>query len=193
MLKRIFDEIGDDVFVLLVDESSDVFGKEQMAIVLRYVNTHGLIKERFVRLVHAMETSSSVLKSSIDIHFAKHNLSSSRLRRQGITNTLSRGLQKKDQEMSEAVSMVESTKAVLQNFRECGFDKVLAKLALVLPVATASVERSFSSMKRIKSSLRNRISDDFLNACVICAVEVDELVNVTNEDVIERFQKMKTR
>ncbi|XP_076942844.1 uncharacterized protein LOC143612849 [Bidens hawaiensis] len=66
-------------------------------------------------------------------------------------------------------------------------------LALVLPVATASVERSFSAMKRIKSSLRNRISDDFLNACVICVVEVDELVNVTNEDVIECFQKMKTR
>ena len=41
--------------------------------------------------------------------------------------------------------------------------------------------------------LRNRIGDDFLNACVICAVEVDELLNVTNEDVIERFQKMKTR
>ncbi|XP_076954089.1 uncharacterized protein LOC143628358 [Bidens hawaiensis] len=29
--------------------------------------------------------------------------------------------------MVEAVSMVESTKAVLQNFRESGFDKVLAK------------------------------------------------------------------
>ncbi|XP_076910807.1 uncharacterized protein LOC143568566 [Bidens hawaiensis] len=262
----------------------------------------------------------------------------------GITDTLSRILQKKDQEMVEAVSMVESTKTVLHNFRESGFDKVLAKvskfcgkhdiqmldmkkdyvssrsrnqrnkitnqhyfkvdcfnvimdklhqefgdrfnevdmellknmaalsprdsfsqfnastllrlselypydfddrekiklehqlslyhqsvlkdtnfanlktiadlskmmvktrkhlsyhlvyrllkLALVLPVATASVEISFSAMKRIKSSLRNRISDDFLNACVICAVEVDKLVNVTNEDVIERFQKMKTR
>ncbi|KAK9073933.1 hypothetical protein SSX86_006527 [Deinandra increscens subsp. villosa] len=69
----------------------------------------------------------------------------------------------------------------------------LLKLALVLPVATATVERSFSAMKRVKSSLRNRIGDDFLNACVICAVEKDELANVINEDVIERFQKMKSR
>ncbi|XP_076902894.1 uncharacterized protein LOC143557785 [Bidens hawaiensis] len=83
VLKHIFDEIGDDVFALLVDESSDVSGKEQMAIVLRYVDAHGLIKERFVGLVHVMETSSSVLKSSIDTFFAKHNLSSSRLRGQG--------------------------------------------------------------------------------------------------------------
>ncbi|KAD2392965.1 hypothetical protein E3N88_39942 [Mikania micrantha] len=37
-------------------------------------------------------------------------------------------------------------------------------LALVLPVATATVERCFSAMKRVKSSLRNRIGDDFLNA-----------------------------
>ncbi|KAK1427789.1 hypothetical protein QVD17_16484 [Tagetes erecta] len=69
----------------------------------------------------------------------------------------------------------------------------LLKLALVLPFATATVERCFSAMKRVKSSFRNRIGDEFLNACVICAVEVDELSDVTNEDVIERFKKMKTR
>lgn len=47
----------------------------------------------------------------------------------------------------------------------------LLKLALVLPVATATVERCFSAMKLVKSVLRNRICDDFLSACVICAVE----------------------
>ncbi|XP_076909138.1 uncharacterized protein LOC143566280 [Bidens hawaiensis] len=82
-LKRLFDEICDDVFALVVDESSDVSEKEQMAIVLRYVDTHGLIKERFVGLVQVMEAFSSVLKSSIDTFFAKHNLSLSRLRGQG--------------------------------------------------------------------------------------------------------------
>nr|XP_043615990.1 zinc finger MYM-type protein 1-like [Erigeron canadensis] len=75
VLKSIFKDIGDDVFALLVDESSDVSKKEQMAIVLRYVDTHGLVKERFVGLVHVMETSSSSLKASIDEFFVKHNLS----------------------------------------------------------------------------------------------------------------------
>ena len=69
----------------------------------------------------------------------------------------------------------------------------LLKLALVLPVATATVERCFSAMKIVKSDLRNRIGDAFLNACVICAVEIEALAKVTNEDVINRFQKMKTR
>ncbi|XP_076905365.1 uncharacterized protein LOC143561109 [Bidens hawaiensis] len=45
-----------------VDESSDVSKKEQMAIVLRYVDKRGLVKESFVGLVHVMETSSSALK-----------------------------------------------------------------------------------------------------------------------------------
>ncbi|KAI3673345.1 hypothetical protein L6452_39463 [Arctium lappa] len=69
----------------------------------------------------------------------------------------------------------------------------LLKLALVLPVATATVERCFSAMKIVKTSLRNRICDAFLNGCVICAVEKEGLAHVTNEDVMTRFQVMKTR
>ncbi|XP_071700081.1 uncharacterized protein [Rutidosis leptorrhynchoides] len=69
----------------------------------------------------------------------------------------------------------------------------LLKLALVLPVATATVERCFSSMKIIKSNLRNRIGEEFLNACVICAVEREALVEVKDEDVMERFNNMRLR
>ena len=36
---------------------------------------------------------------------------------------------------------------------------LLVKLALTLPVATTTVERSFSAMKYIKNELRNRIGD----------------------------------
>ena len=69
----------------------------------------------------------------------------------------------------------------------------LLKLALVLPVATATVERCFSTMKLVKSYLRNRIGDDYLNDCLISAIEKEALAKVTNDDVIDRFQKMKTR
>ena len=37
----------------------------------------------------------------------------------------------------------------------------LLKLALTLPVATASVERCFSTMKLMKTYLRNRMGDEF--------------------------------
>ena len=69
----------------------------------------------------------------------------------------------------------------------------LLKLALVLPVATASAERCFSAMKIIKSDLRNRISQGFLNSCVICGVEREALANISDEDVMNRFQKMTGR
>ncbi|XP_071708766.1 uncharacterized protein [Rutidosis leptorrhynchoides] len=83
VLECIFKEIGDDAFALLVDESSDISKKEQMAIVLRYVDTHGLVKERFVGLVHVKDTSSLSLKSSIDSFFTKHKVSLKQLRGQG--------------------------------------------------------------------------------------------------------------
>ena len=69
----------------------------------------------------------------------------------------------------------------------------LLKLALILPVATASVERCFSAMKIVKSDLRNRIGEDFLNSCVICVVEKEALSNVKDEDVMNRFQNMRDR
>ena len=69
----------------------------------------------------------------------------------------------------------------------------LLKLVLTLPVATATVERCFSAMKIVKTSLRNRISDQFLNDCVICFVEKELFEKVTNEVVVKRFQTMESR
>ena len=83
IVKSIVEEIGGDVFCLLVDESADVSDKEQMAVVLRYVDKSGLIKERLIGIVHVSETSASCLKSSIDILFGKHGLSIKQVRGQG--------------------------------------------------------------------------------------------------------------
>ena len=82
VIKSILQEIGDDVFALLVDESSDISKKEQMAVVLRYV-TLGVVKERFVGLVHVKETSSATLKSAIDSLFSELHLSLTKIRGQG--------------------------------------------------------------------------------------------------------------
>ncbi|XP_071714925.1 uncharacterized protein [Rutidosis leptorrhynchoides] len=43
----------------------------------------------------------------------------------GLTNVLSRALQRKDQNILEAVSLVQGTKSTLQNFRLNGFDELL--------------------------------------------------------------------
>ncbi|XP_062202816.1 uncharacterized protein LOC133905119 [Phragmites australis] len=83
ILHSIIGDIGHDMFCLLVDESRDVSCKEQMVVILRYIDNCGLVKESFVGLVHVKETTSSNLKSCIDYLFAKFKLSLKQVRGQG--------------------------------------------------------------------------------------------------------------
>ena len=82
-LNAIMEEFKDDVFGLLVDESGDVSHKEQMGVVIRYVNKMGIVKERFIGVVHVQNTTSLSLKAGIDSLLAEHSLSLSRIRSQG--------------------------------------------------------------------------------------------------------------
>ena len=85
-----------------------------------------------------------------------------------------------------AVKMVETKKNTL-------FPLVyrLIELALVLPVATATVERVFSAMKIIKSDLRNSMWDDCMNDCMIVYIEQEVFKTIENEDILQYFQKMQ--
>lgn len=65
----------------------------------------------------------------------------------------------------------------------------LLKLVLLLPVATASVERVFSSMNYVKNKLRNKMGDEYLNNCLVAFIEREFFSQVTDEDVINRFQQ----
>ena len=67
-------------FSILVDESRDISMKEQMAIVLRYVNKTGCVVERFIGLKHVTSATVLSLKDAIDSFFSRHGLSISRLR-----------------------------------------------------------------------------------------------------------------
>ena len=70
---------------------------------------------------------------------------------------------------------------------------LLVKLALTFPVATATVERSFSAMKYIKNELRNRMEDQWMNDCLVVYIERDVACSIDNETIMQRFQNMKTR
>ncbi|KAL6516325.1 hypothetical protein OROGR_019630 [Orobanche gracilis] len=50
--KAIVADIGDKLFALLIDEARDSSIKEQMAVVLRYVNDKGEVLEWFIGVVH---------------------------------------------------------------------------------------------------------------------------------------------
>ena len=63
----------------------------------------------------------------------------------------------------------------------------LLKLVIVLPIATATVERCFSAMKLVKTCLRIRLNDDSLSDDLISYVEKEEMKKVTNDQVVEYF------
>ena len=79
----IVNDIKNEYFAILVDESRDVSTKEQMAVVLRYVDKKGHVIERFLEILHVYDTSATTLKQAIDAMFATHGLSISKLRGQG--------------------------------------------------------------------------------------------------------------
>jgi len=69
----------------------------------------------------------------------------------------------------------------------------LVELTLILPVATASVERIFSAMSIIKTDLCNKMGDEWLNDLMICYTEKEIFRNISNEKIIKRFEEMKER
>jgi hypothetical protein len=73
--KLIREEIGTSKFCIMVDEARDESKKEQMAIVIRFVNKEGLIKERFLDLVHVKDTTALTLKNSICAVLTANSLS----------------------------------------------------------------------------------------------------------------------
>jgi hypothetical protein len=81
--KKIIEELGDEPFAILPDESSDISHKEQLAICLRYVDKLGRPCEHFIGVVHVDDTTSLSLKEAIEGLLISHGLSMSRIRGQG--------------------------------------------------------------------------------------------------------------
>ena len=70
---------------------------------------------------------------------------------------------------------------------------LLVKLALTIPVVTATVEKSFSAMKYIKNELCNRMRDQLMDDCLVVYIEKDVACSIDNETIMQQFQNMKTR
>ncbi|XP_057756062.1 uncharacterized protein LOC130975262 [Arachis stenosperma] len=81
--KAIVNDLGDELFAILVDEARDISIKEQMSVCLRYVNKKGQVREHFLGLVHVSNTNALSLKLALESLLETYNLSLSRVRGQG--------------------------------------------------------------------------------------------------------------
>ncbi|XP_052155489.1 uncharacterized protein LOC127773465 [Oryza glaberrima] len=81
--KLVIEELHDECFAILANESSDAYQKEQLALCLRFVNTTGQLVERFLGLVHVEDTTSLTLKEAIKSLLIKYQLPLSKVRGQG--------------------------------------------------------------------------------------------------------------
>ncbi|XP_030943689.1 zinc finger MYM-type protein 1-like [Quercus lobata] len=81
--KAIREEIGDAKFCIMVDEARDESMKEQMAVVFRYVDAEGFVKERFFGLIHVVDTAALTLKKGIYSLLSQYCLDIQNIRGQG--------------------------------------------------------------------------------------------------------------
>ena len=63
----------------------------------------------------------------------------------------------------------------------------LVKLYLTIPVTTATAERTFSALKRVKSGLRSSVTQERLNHCVLIHVFKDRVDELRVEGIAEEF------
>ncbi|XP_025637904.1 uncharacterized protein [Arachis hypogaea] len=77
------EEIGDSKFCIIIDEARDESKREKMSVVLRFVDKHGCVQERFFDIIHVSNTCSLTLKIEISSVLSCHNLDVQKLRGQG--------------------------------------------------------------------------------------------------------------
>jgi len=92
-------------------------------------------------------------------------------------------------------NLVDLSVKLVQTNRHTLYDMVylLLKLVLLLPVATASVERVFSAMALVKTKKRNKLGDGLLDDCLQTFIERDIFFEVDEDDIIESFMSSRNR
>jgi len=69
--------------------------------------------------------------------------------------------------------------------------EIALRMFLCCPVSNCSAERSFSTLKRIKSYLRSTMDEDRLNSLAILSIESEITISLKYEDVINEFALQK--
>lgn len=92
---------------------------------------------------------------------------------------------------SGGVSLANLKSAALTGFYP-NFAKLL-KLALSLPVGTATCERSFSAMRRVRNWMRTTMGQQRLSSLSLLYIESDITKMIKPEDIVDKFDAKAPR
>ena len=73
------------------------------------------------------------------------------------------------------------------------FVSKLYKIALTLPITSASCERSFSALGIIKNYLRTTMNETRLNSLMMIAIEKELIESLSNDEIIDKFKEKGNR
>ncbi|XP_039123461.1 uncharacterized protein LOC120260083 [Dioscorea cayenensis subsp. rotundata] len=126
----IINEIGDSNFSLMVDESWDKSIKEQMAVILRFVNKQVLevlqnvCQDGSVADQKGLASSLISKMENFEFVFVLHLM----MKVLGIKNELSNVLQQKDQNIVNTMALVDTVKDRIQDLRDNRWDELLEEV-----------------------------------------------------------------
>ena len=66
-------------------------------------------------------------------------------------------------------------------------------LVLTLPVSTATTKRAFSTMKVVKTNIRNKMENDFLTDSLMLYIEKDIVSTFSLNSIVDDFEDLKKR
>ncbi|XP_008179863.1 uncharacterized protein LOC103308380 [Acyrthosiphon pisum] len=136
---------GSSVYSLIVDEARDASTLEQMSICIKYVHK-SIIKERFLGFVQVLKLDA-----------------------QGLTHCIIEFLNAVGLDIEKCISQsYDEICDIGKSFEEI---KSVIERVLVIPVSSASAERSFSSMRRIKTYLRTSMTTTRLHNLALISIE----------------------
>lgn len=100
-------------------------------------------------------------------------------------------------EFSSFSGVVSLYNFIVQNNIESTFSESskLLKVLMTIPMTTAEAERCFSTLKRIKTFLRNTMGQERLSALAMLSIERDLIMSIPdfNQKVIDKFAAAKDR
>jgi len=67
----------------------------------------------------------------------------------------------------------------------------LIRLVLTLSVSTTTTERTFSTIKHVKTVLRNKIKNEFLTDSMMIYIEQELVEDIDSDSIIDEFYSTK--